>query len=366
MVRRTKVFLMFFTILACSANSFAADSTGTSALSWSGFVDAYYSYNFNHPWNRMNQMRNFDIYENQLALNLVQLSVKEKAQPVGFRIDLGFGPTNDIVQGVPPYGTNTISTLSLLEQAYLEVKLPVGSGLTVDAGKFVSFLGLESIGTNSNWNYSRSLLFTYAVPYYHTGVKLSYDLENNLNAALYVVNGWNNVIDNNNSKSVGLSMSYSPSSSTTLTLNGISGNKEAASASYGKRDVVEIIINQQAGSLLSFAADIVYGREWVNGIINIWKGAALYAKYSLGSRSDLALRGEIYYDPQGYTTQYTFHNPTFKEVTLTYEYDLFKNLIVRGEFRDDFANGPAFDVAKQSALGVDSQPTLLVGAIMTF
>ena len=51
---------------------------------------------------------------------------------------------------------------------------PIGTGLQFDFGKFVSPLGNEVIETKDNWNYSRSLLFTLAVPYYHMGMRAIY------------------------------------------------------------------------------------------------------------------------------------------------------------------------------------------------
>ena len=69
-------------------------------ITWSGFVDAYYSKNFNSPATETNQLRNFDINENQFALSLAELVIQKQASPVGFRMDLDFGPTNDMVQGL--------------------------------------------------------------------------------------------------------------------------------------------------------------------------------------------------------------------------------------------------------------------------
>lgn len=366
MSRTIYAFVWIAGSLFYSADASAADSTAASPISWSGLVDVYYSKNFNSPSTRTNQLRNFDIYENQFAFNLAKLTVQEQAQPVGFRVDLAFGPTNDIVQGVAPYGPNTFSTLSLLEQAYLEAVLPFGSGLTVDVGKFVTLMGNEAIETNANWNYSRSLLFAYAIPYYHEGVRMTYSFASNFTASLHIVNSWNTVIDNNRSKSVGLSLTYAPTPTTTLVVNGMSGFEQPTRAEYGKKDIAELIVTRQAVENLTLAADANYGQERVAGFLNIWKGIALYGKYTLNPKSDVALRGEAYYDPSGYTTGAAFPKATFKEVTLTYEYDPFADLILRGEFRDDFANGPTFISASSGIPSRTSQPTLLIGAIATF
>ncbi len=363
------LFAIIFTATAASA----ADSASTQSFSWSGLVDVYYSKNFNGPSNQLNQFRNFDIYENQFSLNLAKLTLQETAKPVGFRLDLGFGTANDVVQGLlnPLTGATSpmTSTLDLVEQAYIETVLPVGSGLTVDVGKFVTLMGNEVIESNGNWNYSRSFSFAYAIPYYHEGIRATYSFTGNFTAAVYLVNDWNSVVSINRSKTVALGLTYSPTSTTTLVVNGMSGFEQPLGAEYGKTNLAEIILSQSLDDNLSLAADGVFGEERIGGVLGTWKGIALYAKYNLTSKSDLALRGEVYYDPLGYTTGLTIPRATLKEVTLTYEYRPWSPLIVRIEGRDDFANGNAF-LSASSISATDftrtSQPTILVGLISTF
>lgn len=360
-------------ITLLSTNAFSADSTSSSKsrIFFTGFFDLYYSKNFNSPTSQTNQLRNFDVYENQFALNLVKLTVGEQAQPVGFRIDVALGPTNDIVQGIAPYGTNAHSTLSNLEQAYVTAILPIGSGLTIDAGKFVTLMGFEVIESNANWNYSRSLLFSYAIPYFHTGLRLAYSPLDNFSVSLHIVNGWNTVIDNNSSKSVGLALSYSPNSNTTVTLNGMSGFEQTRigvliPVKYGKKNLAELIAINRITHNLYLAFDANYGEERVAGSLDIWKGIALYCKYLTGNNSYFALRGEVFYDPSSYTTGTSFSKATFKEVTMTYEWTIFSNLSIYMEFRDDMANGHAFVGSDPVLLTKSTQPTLLIGAVSTF
>lgn len=372
-VKRSGELALTMSITLLSTNAFSADSTSSSSskISFTGFFDLYYSKNFNSPATQTNQLRNFDIYENQFAVNLVKLSVAQPAQPVGFRIDVALGPTNDIVQGIAPYGTNAHSTLSNLEQAYVTALLPLGSGLTVDAGKFVTLMGFEVIETNANWNYSRSLLFSYAIPYFHTGLRFAYSPLDNFSVSVHLVNGWNTVIDNNNSRSIGLSFSYSINSKTSITLNGMSGFEQTRigvplPVKYGKKNLAELIAINQIAHDLYLALDANYGEERVAGYLNVWKGLAMYWKYVASNNSYIALRGELFYDPSSYTIGTTFPGATFKEFTITYEYTVFSNLNMYAEFRDDFANGNFFVGANQGVPTNSTQPTLLLGVVSTF
>ena len=138
-------------------------------VTFSGLVDGYYSLSFNHPASRTNQLRNFDVQANRLSLNMARMTLEHAPDPVGFRIDFGFGRTFDIVHS----GEKDLAVMRNIEQVFVSVKPKQAKGFQADFGKFVTSAGAEVIETNSNWNYSRSLLFSWAIPYYHFGLRTS-------------------------------------------------------------------------------------------------------------------------------------------------------------------------------------------------
>lgn len=329
-------------------------------LTVSGFVDTYFSKNFNQPDSRTNKLRNFDIAENQFTLSLVEIALQKKAEPVGFRLDANFGNTNDVVQT----GSGS-ATLPLLQQAYLTAVLPIGDGVTVDAGKFVTHMGYEVIESKDNWNYSRSLLFAWAVPYYHTGVRLAYPVASNLVATFHVVNGWNSVAENNNFKSLGLTLNYTPLSSTNLILNVIDGVEQPDLSISGKKKVFDLIAIQQIGESFSLALNFDYGGERTAGGLAIWKGAALYGRYAVDAKTAVALRGEIFDDPMGYATGTGVAKLDVKEFTGTVEHKFTDALLLRCEGRYDFSNASVFDGMK-TVNTEKNQTTVLVGIVAAF
>ncbi|HUI31064.1 MAG TPA: porin [Candidatus Acidoferrales bacterium] len=365
-MNRNRLYILLAALALISKSSLAADSTATSPITWNAFIDAYYTRNFNDPSNHQNGLRNFDIYENQITLGLADLTVQKQAQPVGFKVELGFGTTSDWVNTASSFGTPSPSLANVM-QAYGTVVVPVGAGLTVDVGKFVTHMGNEVIVSQGNWNYSRSYLFTFAIPYYHTGIRFTYPVLSNLTAALHIVNGWNSVIDNNKFLSIGATLNYSPTSSTDLVFNGMWGHENLTPTGFlgsenGARDVYDFIITQQLSDAFQVAVNADYGQAGTTLGLALWKGVALYERCAFASKSALALREEVYYDPEGYTTA-TVPKATFQEYTLTYEYHPFDPLLIRIEGRDDFVNGKAFT----SALGIrSSQPTLTVGVVTSF
>ncbi len=130
----------------------------------------------------------------------------EKALPdkndwaAGFRVDTIIGSDAKYLgdsafgqSGASGTGTNNSSGIAL-EQALVKFRIPVGNGLDIYAGKFVTFLGYEVIESPANLNFSRGLLFTNAIPLTHTGVYADYKFNDIVEAKFGVVDGWNNSI----------------------------------------------------------------------------------------------------------------------------------------------------------------------------
>ena len=132
-----------------------------------GTLDGYFGYNLNKPQSQRNLYRNFDFKHNQFSLNYAEISVEQKPSdtlPVGYRADVGFGDAATWVHATEPAGPDVFR---YLQQAYVSAS---HKKVQADFGKFVTWNGAEVIETKDNWNYSRSILFSWAIPYYHFGV----------------------------------------------------------------------------------------------------------------------------------------------------------------------------------------------------
>jgi hypothetical protein len=343
--------------MACTLH--AQDSLAAAAkIDISGFADVFYSKNLAHPITAKNQLRNFDVAENQFTLSLVEVVLQKKSGPIGFRVDLDYGATNDMVQ---PASTSTLATV---QQAYLTVVVPIGKGLTVDAGKFVTHMGNEVIESKDNWNYSRSFLFAWAIPYYHTGVRLSYPLADNLSACVHVVNGWNSGTDNNDYKSLGATLNWAPTATTGIILNAIDGFENLTPIETGKRTVVDLIVTQKLSDAFTLALNADYGQAKTDMGLAIWKGVDVYAKYQLNEKSAIALRGESFSDAQGYATGLGVADLSLSSFTGTYEYLATSSLLLRCEARYDNSSAPVFD--KDLPGTEKNQTTVLIGAAVMF
>ena len=96
-----------------------------------------------------------------------------------------------------PTNSTSADQLNYIEQAFLSLKPPKAKGFELDFGKFVTSAGAEVIEAKDNWNYSRSLLFVNAIPYWHFGARTSMPVSKTETIGFQLVNGWNNVSKTN-------------------------------------------------------------------------------------------------------------------------------------------------------------------------
>jgi hypothetical protein len=325
----------------------------------SGFVDAYYGYNFNRPPGDT-QLRNFDTKYNQFGFNLAELALERKPTEdsrLGFRMDLNFGPATEIVHSGEPGGADIFRHF---QQGYLSYLAPVGKGLQIDVGKFVTPHGAEVIETKDNWNYSRSLLFALAIPYYHFGLRASYPVNDKFALSGFVVNGWNNVIDNNHRKTYGVGVALKPTSNLTI-LHNYMGGPEQPNNDKDWRHLWDTTVTYAVTPSFSLIGNYDYGFDTVAGARVHWQGFAAYARYQVNPWLAFAPRFEWYDDHDGFTTG---ARQSLKDFTITSEHKINGGLLTRFEYRHDFSNEAYFQ--KPVDRLVRGQSTVAFGLVYAF
>jgi hypothetical protein len=333
--------------------------TSQKGITLSGYVDVSYNYNFNggttdgssdlrHLFNQLGGEpspsvggRQFDVDSNDFSVNQVKLAF-EKALPeentwaAGFRIDLLFGEDTKYIAGNDGQAS--------LQQAYVNFRIPVGNGLDVKFGKFVTLLGYEVIETPSNINVTRSINFTYAIPLHHTGILFTYPLNDLVELSLGLVNGWNNedsdFLDGSDfSKAItgqikvknpggnavtALSFIYSPEGESAInnavTRRALVGGLPSPGVEFNENSNTFVVnwwgewLPKFANDRLLLAFELNYGfvednygytfqgRNAIKGFgenFDMWYGAALYAKYQVNDVLSLASRFEYFKDLDG-------------------------------------------------------------------
>jgi hypothetical protein len=343
---------------------------GSTTLS--GFVDVYYGQNFNNPASQANSLRFFDGATNQFGLNLVELVVDKTPEATnsrtGYHVALGFGQAMNVINASEPKGG--LGFDQYLKEAYFSYLAPVGKGLQVDVGKFVTPAGAEVIETKDNWNYSRGILFSYAIPYYHFGMRAKYAFNDKYSVTGFFTNGWNNVVDNNTGKTYGVSFGWNPNKKFGVIQNYMAGPEENGLNS-NLRQLSDTVITYSPTGRLSFMVNGDYGRGdrfVTDPVLNTfshpvyWTGVAGYVKYAFNSTSAISTRYEYYDDHDGFTTG-TLLPTHFNEFTATFERLMAHHIISRFEYRRDMSNQPVF---LKGANPVLDQNTLTAGLVFTF
>lgn len=296
--------------------------------------DVYGDLNFNHPSTGENQLYNFDFRANQVHLNFAKISLEKASGVVGFRVDIGAGQTVDWISATD----QAPEAMKYFEQAYLELRPKHMHGIEIDAGKFVTSAGAEVIETNNDWNYSRSLLFAWAIPYYHLGIRTTIPVTKTFSAGVQLLNGWNNVKDNNSGKTVGLVGNFTWKK-VSWSNNYYSG-PENDQTNSGFRQLYDTTVLLNPTDKYSMYINYDYGTNKYAGPGRAnWTGIAAAAHYQLTKRFAFAPRAEIFADKNGFATGTA---QTVKEVTLTGEMKIRDGLISRLEFRHDQSDKPFF------------------------
>ena len=311
----------------------------------SGIVDGYYSFN-NNKVDMFTQGRAFDVRHNSFSLQLAKLTLNKansKDDPLGFRVDLGLGETVDRIISVSDSSRNDATKHVL--QAYASYVAPIGSGLTVDFGKFYTPVGAEVVETKDNYNYSRGWLFAFG-PYYHTGLRAKYAFNDKVALTGFLLNGWDNLFENNvgnnAGKTVGFQLGLTPTKKFALTQTYLAGpeaplaNVPDVSARDNWRHIADTVATVYVNDKLTLLGNFVYGADGDNaGNRGKWTGGAVYFKYAFTNKLAFSPRFEVFNDKDGLRTGTA---QTVKDITLTQEVKLVNNLITRFEYRRDFSN----------------------------
>ena len=361
------VAVALVTVLAAPAAAQAPtpSSTGTPAffrnIQFGGLADVYYDYNSNKTEGDA-PFRNFDTRHNAVRFSMAQLWLAKGPTAdsrVGFNAKLHLGHASDLVHAAEP---STLDAFDHIQQLYVSYLAPVGTGLQIEAGKFVTQHGAEVIEAKDNWNYSRSLLFALAIPYYHVGVRATYNVNDKVSFMGAVVNGWNNLKDNNGAKTFGGQVIVKPVSQLSIVQNYMVG-AEQADNDDDVRHLFDTTVTVTASPKVSVMANYDYGKDAVAGAGVSWQGLAGYLKVQATPWFAVIPRVEWFDDPDGFMTG---TSQAMKDATITGEFKLIKinGLLSRVEYRRDLSDSAVF--TKNTGAKVKSQSTFGLGFLYSY
>jgi hypothetical protein len=348
----------------------------------SGYLDAGYTWSSTHPRNPANiRLRYFDKDHNKIVFNdfHIALDKPEKDWGVGFHLSGDFGRTGELLREATFWGKSLHREPSAeLREAYLTTTLPVGEGLAIKGGLFVTTLGTEIIPNPGayNDNISRSFLFNLAIPLRHLGVMLSYPVLKILNFSAGVVTGWDDPYDNNHTPSFLGGITLTPTDTISFASNVIAGEEPTFTGPNPSRNSARVtwsnVLTVKPIDPLAMSLEYTYGRQNKGSFGGTrdatWQGLAGIASYGWTDRFTTALRAEVFNDRDGArilgNVSQTHMNISVAEATLTGSYKFTKMLLGRTEIRQDWANRSVFKRGANN--GDNDQTTLAMQLLYTY
>ncbi len=329
----------------------------------SGIVDAYANYDGLNPSTGNTQLRNFDIRANTVSLSEAKVTLAYDPAPFGIRADVGLGSAFQIMHPANPSGTG----LKYVEQMFVSVKPAKLKGFQADFGQFVTSAGAEVIESGDNWTYSRGLLFSWAIPYYHMGFRASMPVTSSITAGVQVVQGWNNIFDNNSGKTLGFTAVQAKKYYT------LSGNyyvgPENDNTTQGYRNLIDSTLLLTPSSKFNAYINYDYGQNrnanamgTATADLAHWQGIAVAGHGQLTSKITATGRFEYFSDNNGFSTGTA---QKLNEFTLTADYLIHPGILFRSEFRQDHSDKKFFQKSK-TPNSFTNQPTIEFALIAFF
>lgn len=420
------VLCAFYAALTSSSVVHAQEAATppTNPLQVGGLVETYYQWNFGNPSNGITHARGFDNVHNSLTLSnaSVWLNYDDKHLQSRLSLQIGATPSTYYLAETTRAGAALTNATSpdlwkFLQEAYVgyivdfDDETTQSHQLMTQAGLFLSPIGPESISVKDNWQWSRSNLF-FGLPFYHTGVRTRYYLDDNFAVTGAVYNGWNTVVDNNADKSISAQLSYqntppppraedTPKDTTGSITGGVTsasllyfgGNERGTGASEG--NPWRHLFDAHATGFLAVDGTTVLQMQ-IHGNagfeqnlfgISHWQAGAVAARVPLGDVFALSGRADFFIESAATSTDgnNTSNNtgtannifwpvPWVSSLTGTLDMQLHPQLLFRTEVRHDFAESNMFfagDVigdgfATPFAFNAAQQTTLTLGATAWF
>jgi hypothetical protein len=215
--------LISFADVAASA-SWAPGNYGSQdrPLKWGPFVgelrvDTAYHYSFNHPRDNTISGSSEVFRHNELQLTQLGVGGDFLYENVHARLMTQFGmysqttPRNDASPGRGQWSLD--DAYRYIAEAYggyhIDIDASRGVGINIQAGIFISYVGLWSYYNFDNWTYQPSFVSS-NTPWFFNGARIQVFTSDKLKIEPWLVNGWQSYGKFNQAPGVGLQVKWAP------------------------------------------------------------------------------------------------------------------------------------------------------------
>ncbi|WP_294219559.1 porin [uncultured Chryseobacterium sp.] len=302
-------------------------------LTFSGYAELFYTYDFNEPANHIRQNFLYS-YNRHNEVNLNLGFVKAAYQTENMRANLA------LMAGT--YAQDNMAAeqnaLRYVNEANIGIRISKTKNLWIDAGIMPSHIGWESAIGKDNINLTRSFAAENS-PYFETGAKISYTTDNGKwFVSGLVLNGWQRIAkpEGNQTISFGHQVTYKPNEKITLNSSSFIGN-DKAKAEKKMRYFHDLFGNFQLTDQFSTTLGFDIGaeqKEKGSHQYNLWYSPNILMKYQLNDQWAVAGRLEYYSERNGVIISTGTPNgfQTYG-YSLNVDYAIFKNVVFRTEAR---------------------------------
>src|SRR5438132_9442563 len=283
--------------------------TTLAGFKLSGFAEASYAYSGRSLGDTAIVGRLYDRLQNRFTLNALAVVLDRPYDPAklsaGFHTELLVGQDATVIQSNGLFAGAATPVPVDVPHLYVTLNVPTasGNGLQLKVGRIPTLLGLEVIETYANPNWSEGNQFIYVENFTALGVSVETKFNNHLDAQFRVINGWDQVSDNNRRKSLMGRVGIYPDAATSLGIVGFWGPEEAG-INGANRYGIEGLLSRKLGKATVWVQGD-YGKEQANAALPDptqdaqWWALGGWVTYDFSTSLGLALRGDYVNDQNG-------------------------------------------------------------------
>ncbi len=340
----TRLFLISINILLFTPRCFSqhADSSliaSIEKIKISGYVDAYYArYSDSVGTNNYQKFPDISPKSNVFGINSVQLTAQYTGEKIRAVTTFHYGD-------MPSSAWSPV--FNLIQEANAGVRLT--KKIWLDAGFFKTHIGTEALLPKDNIASSLAII-TFYEPWWQAGLKVTYTPNSTWLVCLHVLNGYNTFVDNNKSKSYGLSLSRTLGDKGSLGYYNLIGDETPENIKGTHlRMLHNLVFNYQLTPKFKTILGVDYITQKHSKITDSTKTASVYSailtlRYQLKPKFAVYARGETFSDKDGFLTGQFVDNVNkitgfiVSGVTAGLEYKPTDNSFIRLEGRELMMN----------------------------
>ncbi len=335
--------------------------TALAGFKLTGFAAGSYSYSGHSAGGTAIVGRLYDRLQNRFMLNALAVVLDKPYDPAkfsaGFHTEVLVGQDATVIQS--DGGTFNLGPQGDIPHLYVTLNVPTasGNGLQFKVGRIPTLMGLEVIEAYANPNWSEGNQFIYVENFTGTGLSVETKFNNYVDLQLRVINGWDQVSDNNSHKSLMGRVGLYPNALTSLGIVGYWGAEEPGNNSANRYGFEGLLWRKLGKAAVWVQGD--YGTEQANAALPDpsqdakWWALGGWVTYDFSATVGLALRGDYVDDQNGARTNNTLGFPAstgtrhkFGSGTATLNIKAWPSTVVRPELRYDRSTLTAFDGKK--------------------